>query len=62
LTGSSVGRGGRAAGWFQDYIKEQGKEGEMESSTLTGGIKGWVAAGEEYVALVDGYESSEWSA
>lgn len=34
----------------------------MESCTLTGGIKGWVAAGEEYVALVDGYESSEWKA
>ncbi|KFY35644.1 hypothetical protein V494_05731 [Pseudogymnoascus sp. VKM F-4513 (FW-928)] len=52
--GSSLGRGGRAAGWFQDYIKEQGKEGDMKSCTLTGGIKGWVAAGEEYVALVDG--------
>ncbi|ELR03745.1 hypothetical protein VC83_07252 [Pseudogymnoascus destructans] len=60
--GSSLGRGGCAAGWFQDYIKSQGKEGEMESCTLTGGIKGWVAAGEEYVALVDRYETSEWSA
>lgn len=59
--GSSVGRGGRAAGWFQDYIKDQGGEGVMESSTLEGGIKGWVAAGEDYVTLVDGYESSAWT-
>jgi arsenical-resistance protein 2 len=32
----------------------------MESSVLEGGIKGWVAAGDEYVELTDGYDASIW--
>ena len=32
----------------------------MQSLVLQGGIKGWVAAGEEYVEQMDGYEASVW--
>ncbi|OAX82381.1 hypothetical protein ACJ72_03267 [Emergomyces africanus] len=62
--GSSHGRGTRASGWFADYILE--KEGEsaggMQSLVLEGGIKGWVGAGEEYVAQIVGCEASAWKA
>ena len=58
--GSSGGRGTRAGGWFSDYIKERNGENAMQSLVLTGGIKGWVAAGEEYVEQMDGYDASAW--
>lgn len=58
-SGSSKGRGTRAAGWFTDHIKAA-SDTNMESSVLEGGIKGWVIAGDEYVALVDGYDPSVW--
>ena len=32
----------------------------MESCVLEGGIKGWAAAGEEYVEMIDGYVSTAW--
>ncbi|KIM95751.1 hypothetical protein OIDMADRAFT_59531 [Oidiodendron maius Zn] len=57
--GSSKGRGTRAAGWFADYIRAQNNT-TMESSVLEGGIKGWVASGNEYVELTDGYDASIW--
>ncbi|PQE10391.1 arsenate reductase (Arc2) protein [Rutstroemia sp. NJR-2017a WRK4] len=57
--GSSRGRGNRAAGWFADYIKEQNNT-EMESCTLEGGIKGWVAGGKEYVEMMDEYDAAVW--
>ncbi|KAL8746509.1 MAG: hypothetical protein Q9190_001483 [Brigantiaea leucoxantha] len=57
--GSSRGRGNRAAGWFGDYVRDQGDE-RLQSLALEGGIKGWVGAGPEYVELIDGYEESIW--
>jgi arsenical-resistance protein 2 len=57
--GSSRGRGSRAAGWFSDHIEDR-QDAKMKSVILQGGIKGWVAAGEEYTALMDGYEPSKW--
>ncbi|KAI3318105.1 Rhodanese-like protein [Xylariaceae sp. AK1471] len=58
--GSSRGRGTRAASWFNDYIQEQGDE-DMKSVVLLGGIKGWVAAGEDYVKSMDGYVAEYWT-
>ncbi|OJD26177.1 hypothetical protein ACJ73_02451 [Blastomyces percursus] len=62
--GSSRGRGTRASCWFADYILEREGEGAggMQSLVLEGGIKGWVAAGEEYVEHIVGYEASVWKA
>jgi arsenical-resistance protein 2 len=57
--GSSSGRGPRCSGWFADYIAEQG-DSTMQALTLAGGIKGWVAAGQEYVAAVQGYDGEYW--
>ncbi|PGH14697.1 hypothetical protein AJ79_02863 [Helicocarpus griseus UAMH5409] len=61
--GSSRGRGTRAGGWFADYILEKEGEGAggMQSLVLEGGIKGWVAAGEEYVNKMEGYDASIWA-
>ena len=33
----------------------------MRSFIMAGGIKGWVAGGEEYVKFVDGYEEEKWA-
>ncbi|OLN87077.1 hypothetical protein CCHL11_06519 [Colletotrichum chlorophyti] len=57
--GSSRGRGTRAAGWFKDYIEDQ-KDDKMCSVVLLGGIKGWVAAGEEYISYIDEYNPGRW--
>lgn len=40
---SSVGRGPRCAGWFQDTLNEAGKTGS-EAVVLVGGIKKWADA------------------
>lgn len=56
---SSKGRGPRAAGWFDDMIKERGNQ-SMKSVTLLGGVSGWAAAGKEYSDLMDGYEKEVW--
>jgi arsenical-resistance protein 2 len=59
--GSSNGRGPRCAGWFADYLVDQGvKEDEVRSVVLEGGIKGWVKGGEEYVAFMDGFDPKAW--
>jgi arsenical-resistance protein 2 len=58
-SGSSRGRGTRAAGWFADYLKERNEQ-SMESFILEGGIKGWVAGGKQFWELMDGYEESAW--
>lgn len=58
-TGSSRGRGTRAAGWFADYITEQRDE-SMQSLVLEGGIKGWATAGPEYTALMVEYNADVW--
>ncbi|KAH6641830.1 Rhodanese-like domain-containing protein [Chaetomium tenue] len=57
--GSSKGRGSRAAGWLADHIAEAG-DNETQSLALAGGIKGWVAAGGEYVGWMEGYEEAVW--
>lgn len=33
----------------------------MRSLALEGGIKGWAAAGEEYVQWMDGYDAAVWT-
>jgi hypothetical protein len=33
----------------------------MRSVTLLEGIKGWARAGEEYTALMEGYEAEAWA-
>ncbi|KAI5862480.1 Rhodanese-like domain-containing protein [Durotheca rogersii] len=57
--GSSRGRGTRAAAWFRDYLEAQG-ETAIASVILSEGIKGWAAAGPEFVAWMDGYDASVW--
>ncbi|KAL2170376.1 hypothetical protein VTG60DRAFT_4962 [Thermothelomyces hinnuleus] len=57
--GSSTGRGSRATGWLADHIAEVGDK-DMKSLALAGGIKGWAAAGPEYVAWMDGYDAAVW--
>ncbi|CRG84896.1 hypothetical protein PISL3812_02072 [Talaromyces islandicus] len=57
--GSSRGRGPRTAGWLADYLESQGNT-SMRALVLEGGIKGWVAAGDKYTALMNGYEASVW--
>lgn len=37
----------------------EAKEG-LQSLVLEGGVKGWVAAGEEYTEWMDEYEASVW--
>ncbi|KAM0332590.1 hypothetical protein ACHAQA_002874 [Verticillium albo-atrum] len=58
--GSSRGRGTRAAGWLGDEIARRG-DGEMKSVILEGGIKGWVAGGEEFTAHMEGFEAEKWA-
>ncbi|KIX01134.1 uncharacterized protein Z518_10200 [Rhinocladiella mackenziei CBS 650.93] len=67
--GSSRGRGTRAAGWLADFIEEHlpsaptsGDEAPwvVKSAILQGGIKAWVAGGEEYVSWMDGFEENVW--
>lgn len=60
ITGSSRGRGSRAAAWMQDYINKQGGS-SLKSYALEGGIKGWVETGGKLLGLMDGYEQSVWN-
>ncbi|KAG0155256.1 Rhodanese-like [Penicillium digitatum] len=57
--GSSAGRGTRAGGWFADHLEDH-HDTEVKSWVLSGGIKGWVAAGPDYTSWMDGYEASVW--
>lgn len=57
---SSKGRGNRAAGWFTDYIADQGDD-QMESLALAEGVKGWATAGDEYVQWMIEYDAKVWS-
>lgn len=60
-SGSSNGRGPRCAGWFADYLDDQGiKEDEVRSVVLEGGIKGWVKGGKPYIEYMDGYDAKSW--
>jgi len=57
--GSSLHRGTRAAGWFDDFIHSQGDE-VMKSYMLLDGINGWARAGEDFVQLMDEYQAGSW--
>jgi hypothetical protein len=59
-TGSSKGRGTRAAGWFGDCIAKHGDE-HMRSLVLLGGVKGWATAGAEFVEWMDEYDAAIWA-
>ena len=58
-TGSSRGRGPRAAGWFHDYIQDQ-SDAFIKSYVLLEGIKGWARSGEKFVEWMDEYDESAW--
>ncbi|KAL2129748.1 hypothetical protein VTI74DRAFT_7338 [Chaetomium olivicolor] len=58
--GSSTGRGSRATGWLADHLASVGDK-EMQSLALFGGIKGWAAAGDEFVEWMDGYDAAVWA-
>ncbi|KAI4190448.1 MAG: hypothetical protein LQ346_004918 [Caloplaca aetnensis] len=57
---SSKGRGTRAAGWFDDYIREQKGERSLQSLVLEGGITGWANGGKEYVECMADYDADFW--
>ncbi|UPX11524.1 uncharacterized protein EKO05_0002128 [Ascochyta rabiei] len=57
--GSSNGRGPRCSGWFADHIAEK-CDGQIQSLTLGGGIKGWVKAGGQYTQQIEGFEPEYW--
>jgi len=57
--GSSRGRGTRAAGWFDDLIKDRNIEG-ISSIVLADGVAGWANAGEDYVSFMEEYEADAW--
>ncbi|RGP78886.1 oxidoreductase [Fusarium longipes] len=56
---SSRGRGSRAAGWFKDYLDEQG-DSCMGSAILFEGVTGWAKAGGEFIKWMDGYDATVW--
>ncbi|KEF51889.1 oxidoreductase [Exophiala aquamarina CBS 119918] len=58
--GSSKGRGSRAAGWFNDLIKDRNVEG-ISSIILKDGVAGWANAGEDYTVLMEEYNASTWA-
>lgn len=58
-SGSSRGRGTRAAGWFQDRCNAHGGA-SVKGVVLLDGINGWAEAGQEYVELMDGYVPDVW--
>ena len=67
FTGSSSGRAPRCAAWFTEYVLARNSaEGIPENMAepacfvLEGGIKGWVAGGPPFRALVDGYDEAYW--
>lgn len=61
LSGSSRGRGNRAASWFQDYINQRaGDDAVMTSLVLEGGIKLWQQASEKHREMMDEYDESVW--
>jgi arsenical-resistance protein 2 len=57
--GSSLHRGSRAAGWFDDLIKDQANT-NMKSLVLVEGINGWASAGEDYERHMDGFVPRIW--
>ncbi|KAK5289427.1 hypothetical protein LTR99_011258 [Exophiala xenobiotica] len=58
--GSSQHRGSRAAGWFDDLIKDRQVVG-VRSFILRDGVGGWARAGEEYTRMMDEYDAQIWT-
>ena len=58
--GSSNGRGPRCASWFLEHVRETVGDQDMNVMVLEGGVKGWVKAGEQYQAYMDGYKADFW--
>jgi len=58
--GSSKGRGSRAAGWFDDLIRDRNIS-NISSMILLDGIAGWAKAGEDYSKMMDEYDAEVWS-
>ncbi|OQN97797.1 hypothetical protein B0A48_16118 [Cryoendolithus antarcticus] len=59
--GSSNGRGPRCAAWFLEHVREVAEDANMNVMVLEGGVKGWVKAGPQYTALMDGYDEAHWT-
>ena len=58
-TGSSRGRGSRAAGWFQNLLTEKGDR-DIANLVLGGGIAGWAKGGAEFTEWMDEYDAEIW--
>lgn len=58
--GSSQHRGSRAAGWFDDLIKDR-QVADVQSFILRDGIAGWARAGDEYTQMMDEYDAETWT-
>lgn len=58
--GSSRGRGTRAAGWFDDLLKDREVTG-IRSVILLDGISGWARAGQEYIDMMTEYDAEHWN-
>ena len=54
-TGSSTGRGTRAAAWFQDYVEDSG-DSDIRSVVLDGGLKAWIQGGDAYTSLMSEFD------
>ena len=57
--GSSLHRGNRAAGWFDDLIRDR-MNMNMRSVVLFEGVKGWASAGKDYETFMDGFVPQTW--
>lgn len=60
VIGSSKGRGTRAAGWFDDVIRDRRGTDALRSVVLEGGITAWANAGPEYIAWMADYDAGFW--
>lgn len=60
VSGSSRGRGTRAAGWFADLLAAK-KDTSIESLILEEGITGWASAGDDFVMQMYEHDASKWT-
>ena len=58
--GSSNGRAPRCAAWFLEHVRNVAEDQDMQVLVLEGGVKGWVKAGPQYTALMDGFQAEYW--
>jgi arsenical-resistance protein 2 len=59
ISGSSLHRSNRAAGWFDDLIGDRVNM-NMKSVVLFEGINGWASAGKDYEISMDGFVPQTW--